>query len=493
MQYGYGVGVHGTAARARYPPLLRILCRQIFTAVLLSENLSAGLYKDSKIIYYDTIKHTAPPVGRTGGFPRAEERMILMKRVVALLLIAALCLFGLTACAVDEAPVVAESLPQRELASEPESEPEPEPEPEPLPPPYDPEYLTGLPQGEDYDTNRRVTAVMINNIAQSRPQRGTAQADILFEIKVEGGITRFMGLFSDYSGIEGDVGPVRSGRDQFLRLAIPFDAQYMHIGRSGITQTYIDQNEYNDRDVDGQIYNFIYRDSSRSAMGYAYEHTAFTTAELLQEVFDSRDDVSMEHTYSGTCFDFNNYNEEGGGILPLSGDDVEDALEISVTHSYSYRTYFDYDETTGEYAMSQWSSSRGCRHETVDENTGEQLEFENVFILFADIYPYYYPGGNLDANGNDKGDPDYQCVDMDYGCVGYYFSNGQMKPIRWFKGATTDMLRLTDMDENSLKVNCGKSYIAFVDLDEYENFSYSAGEMEEEVIEQTDDVGEIGD
>ena len=57
---------------------------------------------------------------------------------------------------------------------------------------------------------------------------------------------------------------VRSGRDQFLRLAIPFDAFYMHIGRSGITQTYIDQNEYRDRDVDGNSYNFIINISNKS-------------------------------------------------------------------------------------------------------------------------------------------------------------------------------------------------------------------------------------
>ena len=36
---------------------------------------------------------------------------------------------------------------------------------------------------------------MINNIAQARPQRGINDADVLYEIMVEGGITRFMGLF----------------------------------------------------------------------------------------------------------------------------------------------------------------------------------------------------------------------------------------------------------------------------------------------------------
>lgn len=47
---------------------------------------------------------------------------------------------------------------------------------------------------------------MVNNIVAARPQRGLSKADILFEIKVEGGITRFMPVFTDYKTI-GEVAP----------------------------------------------------------------------------------------------------------------------------------------------------------------------------------------------------------------------------------------------------------------------------------------------
>ena len=414
-----------------------------------------------------------------------------MKRLTVILLCLCLCL-GLCACASaggDLPTSTSGPVSQPESSSVPEPEPEPEPPP---PPPFLPEYLTGLEQGEDYDPNRRVTAVMVNNISACRPQRGLTQADILFETKVEGGITRFMALFADYTKIEGDVGPVRSGRDQFLRLAIPFNAFYMHIGRSGITQTYIDQNEYWDRDVDGNTYNFIYRDQGRLNSGFSYEHTAFTTADLLQQVYE-KGEYNTEYTYGegATCFGFVPY-DENGGEREIVG---EDATAVRITHSYSYRTNFDYDEAAGNYAMSQYNGSRGVWHDTIDENNGEQLHFENVLVLFADITTYPYPGGNLDANGNDKGDPNYQNLNMDYGGLGYYFANGKMEPIRWFKGATTDMLRFTDMDENPMLLNCGKSYIGFVDLDEYYNFSYSGPEVvvEEEVIESTGTEAEIGD
>ena len=82
-------------------------------------------------------------------------------------------------------------------------------------PPYEANVLTGEPKGADYPEGQRITAVMVNNIVAARPQRGLSKADILFEIKVEGGITRFMPVFTDYKTV-GEVGPVRSGRCQRL-------------------------------------------------------------------------------------------------------------------------------------------------------------------------------------------------------------------------------------------------------------------------------------
>lgn len=360
--------------------------------------------------------------------------------------------------------------------------------PEIVEPAYTPEFFTGYEKTDS--ANPRAVAVMVNNIVQSRPQRGISQADILVESKVEGGITRFMAIFSDYENVTGDIGPVRSGRDQFLQLAMPWHALYIHVGRSGVTQTMIDTYEYNDSDADGYTKNLTYRDENRKKQGYSTEHTAFTTAELLNSLF-TKYDYETTYKYGSPCFDFVRY-DENNGIRQLTGDS---ATSVSITHSRSYATYFDYDESTGKYDMSQWNSLARSVQDTKDENDGTQLSFENVFVLFADIEPYPYPGGNLDSNGNDKGDPDYQKVDYSYGGIGYYFSNGNVEKIRWFKGGPTDMLKFTDMDENSLKVNCGKSYIGIVDLDEYEKFEYAGvGGSVDQTAEGSDTVQEeIGD
>lgn len=345
----------------------------------------------------------------------------------------------------------------------------------PTPPPrlYFPNPFTGEEKTKDYPEGQRAVAIMINNISAARPQRGLSQASILFESKVEGGITRFMGIFEDYKNLE-DVGPVRSGRDQFLRWAMPWQVLYCHIGRSGITQTYIDTNDYNALDLDGFNRNFIYR---RNRPGKNKEHTAYTNTEELSAAIE-KGNYDMDKIYAEPLFNFVPYDNGNDGFRDLKG---EAADTISVVHSETYRTYFDYDKSSKKYMMSQYNGSIRAREKTIDENDGQQIGFENVFIAFADISKYPYPGGHP------KGDPNYQYVDMNYGGIGYYFSNGKVEKIRWFKGGPMERLRFTDWDEKPLEINCGKSYIGFVDLDEYERFKYasSAEGMKEEVIDQT--------
>lgn len=109
-----------------------------------------------------------------------------MKKFLSMLLILALAASVFTAC--GDKPASSGSTTDAPAASS--------SEPEPQEPPYDPAVLTGLPKSDDYPEGQRVTAVMVNNISntsyqQARPQNGLSEADVLIEIKVEGGITRF--------------------------------------------------------------------------------------------------------------------------------------------------------------------------------------------------------------------------------------------------------------------------------------------------------------
>lgn len=77
--------------------------------------------------------------------------------------------------------------------------------------------LTGL--ALEAPVNRPALVVKIDNAPKARPQFGIAQADMVIEEGVEGGITRFATVF--HSRDAGSVGPVRSARSTDIHLATP--------------------------------------------------------------------------------------------------------------------------------------------------------------------------------------------------------------------------------------------------------------------------------
>jgi hypothetical protein len=65
-----------------------------------------------------------------------------------------------------------------------------------------------------------VLAVKIDNIVVARPQTGLQSADLVYVIPVEGGLTRFMAVFSSH--FPSVIGPVRSARQSDLDLLRQF-------------------------------------------------------------------------------------------------------------------------------------------------------------------------------------------------------------------------------------------------------------------------------
>jgi hypothetical protein len=84
----------------------------------------------------------------------------------------------------------------------------------PPPPPVWP--LTGLPVDDVAAMARPALAVKIDNHESARPQVGLNQADVVWEERVEAGITRFFAVF--HSQDSQPIGPVRSGRSTEIAI-----------------------------------------------------------------------------------------------------------------------------------------------------------------------------------------------------------------------------------------------------------------------------------
>ena len=312
-------------------------------------------------------------------------------------------------------------------------------------------FLTGLEKGPDYPEGKRITAVMVNNISSSRPTRGLSECQVLVEIKVEGGITRFMALYEDYEKIP-EIGSVRSARDQFFQLLLPFWGFYVHDGQSQMMNQFLKDWDYGGFDLSAGKYGLssggpadgllAWRDPARRAAGFPTEYTEYTDgAHIAQTIQNNNLDDHRE--YGSPMFNFVPYNEPPrvptGGPMP----------ELAVIHSSSYITQFSY--SNGKYLMNQFNSSRGVVEPTIDENAdGAQVSFDNLIVLFAPMSLY----------------GDTPLVKVDYmGGGGYYFSQGHYEFLIWQKGGPNQALQLYmgDKSENPVFINPGNTYLAVVD------------------------------
>src|SRR5690606_28175747 len=94
-------------------------------------------------------------------------------------------------------------------------------------PAEDPPALTTSPYsgeaGGPFD--QRTVMAVVNNHPDARPQTGLADADMVFEFIAEYNITRFLALYqSEYPE---EVGPIRSAREYFVKLAAAHDAFFV--------------------------------------------------------------------------------------------------------------------------------------------------------------------------------------------------------------------------------------------------------------------------
>ncbi len=372
-----------------------------------------------------------------------------MKKLLSLML-AVLLLAGLAACGGGDAPGSAAPPPAGSSGGA------------VVLPPSDMEllnqaFLTGQEKGEDYPEGKRITAVMVNNISASRPTAGLSEAQILVEIQVEGGITRFMALYQDYATMP-KVGSIRSARDQFFQLILPYWAFYIHDGQSTPMFQFFEDFQYGEFSLDTGRYggnttdpaamnSLAWRDQPRLDAGFDWAYTEYTDAEHVISTLDSNG-LDDYRSYGSPIFNFVPYTQPsrtpgGGG-----------AAEAAVMHSPGYISYFEYDEASARYRMSQFNGASNKVEPTVDENNGQRLSFDNLVVLFAPMENY--PG--TEADGGLK--------KFDYSAgAGYYISRGGYELVYWSKGGPNHPMLLYQMDnrDEMVQVNVGNTYLAVVD------------------------------
>ncbi len=326
--------------------------------------------------------------------------------------------------------------PETTTESETDSETTTEPE-EPDVEPDDPVLvlnenpLTGEYNLTDGAVGKRPVAVMINNVKKSMPQYGISQADIIFEIPVEGYLTRFMAVYADYTQMP-KICSIRSCRPYFPAIAKGFDAVYVYSGMASDIRDYVKSLSlavFEGGKNHGKLFG---RDQERREAGYKLEHTMYfdgTGIVSAMEKRKMRSDIQEDNL--GNAFLFQE-------TIELVRPEGESCSVVDIDFGATSAT-LTYDEYTNAY----WKDFNGKPQ--IDGVTQEQLSFTNVFVLETTI--------KTAANGVHK--------DVDWhGGKGYYISNGAIQEITWSKVDEASPLEFFDLDGNELVINRGKSYIA---------------------------------
>ena len=297
--------------------------------------------------------------------------------------------------------------------------------------------LTGLPVAVD-NSKMRPYAVMLNNLTVALPQYGVSNADIIYEVLAEGGITRMMAMFQDVSTV-GNIGSIRSARPYYIELAMGHDAVYIHAGGSPDAYDMINRGAIASVDgTKGGISNQVFfRDQNRINTA-GYEHSMFTSGKRLTEHVGKASSIRHEH-YEG-------YQYKQSFVPDGTPEDGKDAPLIRAFFTPTKKTSFQYDAARKQYGVYEYGSTY------VDGATGTQVYVPNVLCLFTDVAAI--PGdsaGRLTVRTTGEG-------------TGYFACGGKYEEIKWSRKDASDPFTYTRLDGSTLSLRAGTSYVCILPM-----------------------------
>ena len=286
--------------------------------------------------------------------------------------------------------------------------------------------------------NSRPIVVMIENTPDARPQSGLINADIVFEAVDEGGITRFVAVFSSYDAAV--VGPVRSSRPYYAEIARGIDPVYVFWGTAP------------------QFYKIIEK------LGLNYltplgDQTGYSNivSNIAVNGIDSKRDPSRVSPHNAYTFTPRikelakklGYSLEGGQsplLFKLDASGLERGEISKVTVDFSgpeYKAEFNYDSESNTYARSVAGSP------SIDRESGKQITLNNIIVMVTDIVNSGDKAGHMIVRTTQEGSA-------------YYFFDGKVLEGTWSRYSALKPFDFKDKSGNTVLFNRGKTWVALI-------------------------------
>lgn len=270
-----------------------------------------------------------------------------------------------------------------------------------------------------YETeNPPLVAIVIDNHVDARPISGLSQAGAVYEIPVEGNITRFMALYS-LDQLPSRVGPIRSARSYFLDYLSEWGKPlFLHVGGS---PTALVKLKFGYNHLDENTENF-FRDKKRIA-----PHNTYTGKDLLEPIFGTK---VTSTPYTSLVFET---EPETAGRALLRADMVY-ALGA---HSISWV----WDENASVFKRMQ----AGQIHR---DASGDEIAAQNVVIISANAKVLDSEGRlGLETIGSGKA---------------WVMKSGNYMEVVWEKGGPEDRTRFKDLNGAEIKLKPGKTWFQII-------------------------------
>ena len=295
----------------------------------------------------------------------------------------------------------------------------PKPKPAPAPVFYSP--LTGEKVADKAATKQQVTAIMIENSPDARPQSGLKQSGVIYEAIAEGGITRFLTLHQhDKPQL---IGPVRSLRMYYVDWLAAYDASVAHVGGSLYALQEIRNGSYKDID---QFHNggSYWRASDRYA-----PHNVYTSFERL-------DMLNAAKGY--TSSNFTSFARTDG-----KASETPNATQIAINFSSPlFNTTYAYDRASNTYPRSQ----AGAPH--LDREDG-QIAPSVVIAMKVDMTRIFEDGYRESITTTGSGSA-------------VIFQNGTATEATWTKPDRKTGITFTDAAGKEIPLVRGQTWLAAV-------------------------------
>lgn len=306
-------------------------------------------------------------------------------------------------------------------------------------------FLTGKLVPESIGRTKAIS-VMINNIQTALPQSGIANAEVVYEAPVEGGITRLMGIFEDYQDVE-RIGSVRSSREYYVYFAREFNSMYLHFGQAVYALPLLQLE--NTMNISGlsEPGSGVCEEAYYRSDDFPAPHNVFTNYDLIQSGIDA---LGYSRQYSDEYLSTGHYRFAADDA-PVTLDNGADAGVVSPGYEYNH-PYFVYDPDTGKYTRYQYDDVQ------IDMNTGNPLKYDNIIFQ-------YCSWEKLDDNG-------YLGIDVLSGGAGKFITKGKAIDITWSKDQVNQedpyanenfgVTHYYDANGEEITLNQGKTWVCII-------------------------------